>query len=113
MPPMEADAAYQAAQAYHQTVPSCKLQSRSLAVRHTSKARRCVDAILRWHTRVMQSPDCADVLYNLQIVHMCYAISRLSAQSRDSENAQCNFKIAQHAEHMYNHSYKLTYRFSL
>ena len=62
MPPMEADAAYQGC------LPSCELQSRSLAVRHTGKARRCVDAILRWHTRVMQSPDCADVLYNLQIV---------------------------------------------
>ena len=39
--------------------------------------------------------DCAHVLCNLQIAHMCYAISRLPAQSRDSESAQRNLEIAQ------------------
>ena len=32
--------------------------------------------------------------WNLEIAHTCYAIPRLPAQSRDSENAQHNLKIA-------------------
>ena len=60
-------------------------------------------AILRLRTRVMQSPHCVHVLRsNLQIAHVlcnleiaCYAISRLPAQSRDSENAQHNLEFAQ------------------
>ena len=95
---MEVDAAYQGC------LPSCELHSRSLTVGRTGKVRR-----LRTH--VTQSPDCARVLRNLQIAHMCYAISRLRTcvtqspdclcnlevrtQSRDSENAQRNLEIAQ------------------
>ena len=52
-------------------------------------------AILRLRTRVTQSPDCAHVLPNLEIVQTCYTISRLPVQSRDSENAQRNLEIAQ------------------
>ena len=36
--------------------------------------------------------DCA---CNLEIAHTCYSISRLPAQSRDSENAQRHLKIVQ------------------
>ena len=95
---MEVDAAYQGC------LPSCELHSRLLAVGRTGKVRRL-------RTRVTQSPDCAHVLRNLQIAHMCYAISRLRTcvtqspdclrnleirtQSRDSENAQRNLEIAQ------------------
>ena len=35
------------------------------------------------------------MLSNLEIVHMCYTISRLPVQSRDSENVQHNLEIAQ------------------
>ena len=98
MPPMEVDAAYQGC------LPSCELHSRSLTVGRTGK-------VCRLRTRVTQSPDCAHILRNLQIAHMCYAISRLRTcvtqspdclrnleirtQSRDSENAQRNLEIAQ------------------
>ena len=81
---MEADAAYQGC------LKSCELHSRSLAVRRTGA---CDLEIA--HTCVTQSPDCAYVLRNLEIAHTCYAISRLPAQSRDSENAQRNLEIAQ------------------
>ena len=37
---------------------------------------------------VTQSRDCTHALRNLEIAHTCYAIPRLPAQSRDSENAQ-------------------------
>ena len=33
--------------------------------------------------------------------HTCYAISRLGAQSLDSENVQCNLEIAQTAQNIY------------
>ena len=81
---MEADAAYQ------RCLKSCELHSRSLAVGRTGA---CDLEIA--HTCVTQSPDCAYVLRNLEIVHTYYAISRLPAQSRDSENAQRNLEIAQ------------------
>ena len=51
------------------------------------------------HNLKIAHTDCAHVLYNFQIVHTCYAIStlisRLPAQSRDSENVQHNLEIAQ------------------
>ena len=74
---MEADAAYQGC------LPSCKLHSRSLAVKHTAKFVDCTCdletahtcyAISRLRTCVMQSPDC---LLNLGILRMRNAISRL------------------------------------
>ena len=47
------------------------------------------------HMWFTQSWDCAHALCNLEIAHTCYAILRLPAQSRDSENVQRNLKIAQ------------------
>ena len=73
MPPIEADTAYQGC------LPTCELHSRS------SLSGIQVHAILRLRTRG---------LCNLQIAHMCYVISRSPVQSWDSENAQCNLKIA-------------------
>ena len=35
------------------------------------------------------------MLRNLQIAHVCYAISRLPVQSWDPENAQYNLEIVQ------------------
>ena len=75
MPPMEADAAYQGC------LPSCELHSRSLAIGRTGACD--LEIALRG-------------LRNLEIAHiLCYAIPRLPAQSRDSENAQHNLEIAQ------------------
>ena len=84
MPPMEADTAYQGC------LKSCELHSRSLAVGRTG-----VCDLEIAHTCLTQSLDCAYVLRNLEIAHTCYAIPRLPAQSRDSENAQRNLEIAQ------------------
>ena len=58
-----------------------KLHSRSLAVRHTCACdpeivHTCY-AISRLRTWVTQSPDCTHGLRNLQIAHMGYTISRL------------------------------------
>ena len=47
------------------------------------------------HMWFTQSRDCAHALCNLEIAHTCYAIPRLPAQSRDSENAQRNLEIVQ------------------
>ena len=42
-----------------------------------------------------QNPVIAHTLCNLQIAHVCYAISRLPAQSWDFVNAQCNLETVQ------------------
>ena len=75
MPPMEADAAYQ----------GCL--SASYTVDHSLSS---VQARVR-------SWDCAHVVYAISRLRtrVTYAIQRLPAQSRDSEDAQRNLKIAQ------------------
>ena len=62
--------AMEADAAYQECLLSCELHSRSLAVGCTGTS-------------------------DLEIAHMCYAILRLPAQSRDSKNVQRNLKIAQ------------------
>ena len=52
-------------------------------------------AILILRKRGSRNLEIVHVLQNLEIVHTCYAIPRLPAQSRHSENVQRNLEIAQ------------------
>ena len=70
IPPMEEDTAYQGC------IPSCELHSRS-------------------HSLSGLQAKFVDCTCDLGIEHTCYAISRLPAQSRDSENVQRNLEFVQ------------------
>ena len=67
---------------YQGCLPSCKLQIHS--------RRSLSGGLAKW-----KFVDCACKICDLKIVHLCYAISKLAAQSQDSENAQRNLEIAQ------------------
>ena len=82
MSPMEVDAAYQGC------LSSCKLHSRSFAVRHTGACD--LEIVHTWFT---QSRECTHMVY--AISRLCTVIPRLPAQSQNSGNAQRNLKIAQ------------------
>ena len=63
-----------------------------------TQSRDCAQALRNHeiaHMWFTQSRDCAQALCNHEIAHTCYTIPRLPAQSRDSENAQRDLKIAQ------------------
>ena len=79
---IEADTSYQGC------LPSCKLHSRSLAVKHTGK-------VCRLHMQIMRSGDCGHVLHNLKIAHTdCTHVIQFPDCAHMLHNLESDLEIA-------------------